>query len=387
MLNIIVQILLGIFVILIMGFIAYSIFDNEYAKSFRIAYSNKKETKIFTGIYPFNLDGAAIETINKNDPYYLDINPSVNQNGGAEYSYNFWLYFNINEKGATRNIITKEKDGTTDINKDKFIVLFYKGLKQMIPYKQNQYSCDSDSGINNDSKPYYLVKNPLIKMNNNGTELVVEYNNINTPDTFNSSAVKLDCNTISTNYKMYETNVNKLGIKNINTDMYNKTWNMITVVMQESPSNEEKLFTNRTNCKVYFNSTLVADRSTFNNDMNDLTNDNAVSTVMKNNIGRLYINPKKNATKNNDIINTISNEKQSDNITDDSPVKMADMSYFNYALNDDDILILYKRGFSKEISDLSTRIMGLDKAKFIQGTKFNYNLSTDVDKIMPVEPI
>ena len=383
MLNLIVQILLGIFVILIMGFIAYSIFDSEYAKSFRIAYSNKKETKIFTGIYSFNLSGANIETINKNDPYYLDLNPSVNQNGGAEYSYNFWLYINVDD--STGKIVTTD-DANTAISTPKFIVLFYKGLKQMIPYKQNRYSCDSDKGDSVNTEPYYLVKNPLIKINNDGKELVVEYNNINTPDTFNSSAVKLDCSTIGTNL-MYQTNVNKLGIKNINVDMYNKTWNMITVVMQESPSNEEKLFTNRTNCKVYFNSTLVADRSTYNNDMNDLTNENAVSTVMKNNIGRLYINPASQNKDNTDIIKEIEKRTQTDGITDDTPVKMANMSYFNYALNDDDILILYKKGFSKEISDLSVRIMGLDKTKFIQGTKFNYNLSTDVDKIMPVEPI
>ena len=382
MLNLIVQILLGIFVILIMGFIAYSIFDSEYAKSFRIAYSNKKETKVFTGIYSFNLNGAAIETINKNDPYYLDLNPSVNQNGGAEYSYNFWLYMNVDD--TSNNLVSN--DGSV-VSGDKFIVLFYKGLKQMIPYNQNRYSCDSDKGPSESSKPYYLVKNPLIKINNNGKELVVEYNNINTPDTFNSSAVKLDCSTIGANH-MYQTNVNKLGVKNINIDMYNKTWNMITVVMQESPSNEEKLFTNRTNCKVYFNSTLVADRSTYNNDMNDLTNENAVSTVMKNNIGRLYINPATQVKPTNtNIIKSVPNITQTDGITQDAPVKMANMSYFNYALNDDQILILYKKGFSKEISDLSVRIMGLDKAKFIQGTKFNYNLSTDIDKIMPVEPI
>ena len=381
MLNLIVQILLGIFVILIMGLIAYSIFDSEYAKSFRIAYSNKKETKVFTGIYSYNLNGAGIETINKNDPYYLDLNPSVNQNGGAEYSYNFWLYMNI--PNNSDNLVTTDRGA--NVTGDKFIVLFYKGLKQMIPYTQNRYSCDSDKGQENSSKPYYLVKNPLVKINNNGKELVVEYNNINTPDTFNSSAVKLDCSTIGAN-NMYQTNVNKLGIKNINIDMYNKTWNMITIVMQESPSNEEKLFTNRTNCKVYFNSTLVADRSTYNNDMNDLSNENAVSTVMKNNIGRLYINPA-TETKSIDIIKSVPDITQTDGITKDAPVKMADMSYFNYALNDDDILILYKKGFSKEISDLSVRIMGLDKSNFIQGTKFNYNLSTDVDKIMPVEPI
>ena len=104
---------------------------------------------------------------------------------------------------------------------------------------------------------------------------------------------------------MYGTNVNKLGVKNINTDMYNKTWNMITIVLQESPSNEEKLFSNRTNCKIYFNSTLISDRSTYNNDVLNINNETGISTAMKNNIGNLYINPKKNIgdAYNNNITN------------------------------------------------------------------------------------
>jgi len=392
MLNLLLQIILGIFVILIMGFIAYSIFDREYLSSIRLYYSNKKETKIFTGIYPFTSDTARIETINKNDPYYLNINPSVNQNGGAEYSYNFWLYFNISKTGE--NIIQKEQD-TTSINRDKFIVLFYKGVKQLIPYKQNRLSCDSEMGDSEIVKPYILVKNPLVKLNNNGKEIVIEYNNINHPDSFNSSAVKLTCSEIKSS--MYGTNVNKLGIKNINTDMYNKTWNMITIVIQESPSNEEKLFTNRTNCKVYFNSTLIADRSTYNNDILNINNENGISTAMKNNIGNLYINPKinfENAYKNlpndnNDknLIQKIESQTEDDGIRKDSPVKMADMSYFNYCLNDNEIMELYKKGFSKEASELATRMNGLDKMKFVQGSKITYNLMANTDSSLPVEPI
>ena len=66
MLNLILQIILGIFIVLIMGFIAYSIFDREYLSSIRLYNTNKKETQIFTGIYPLDLDQARIETLNKN---------------------------------------------------------------------------------------------------------------------------------------------------------------------------------------------------------------------------------------------------------------------------------------------------------------------------------
>ncbi len=386
MLNLILQIILGIFIVLIMGFIAYSIFDREYLSSIRLYNTNKKETKIFTGIYPFTVNEARIETINKNDPYYLNINPSVNQNGGAEYSYNFWLYFNIQPSSA--GIIQKDGASTPAIiNKDKFIVLFYKGVKQLVPYKQNRLSCDTDKGDSEIPSPYILVKNPLVKLNNNGKELVVEYNNLNNPDSFNSSAVSLICNNLKD--KMYGTNVNKLGVKNINTDMYNKTWNMITIVLQESPSNEEKLFSNRTNCKIYFNSTLISDRSTFNNDVLNLNNETGISTAMKNNIGNLYINPKNIIKKSNntDLISDIVEQTNSDGIKQDSPVKMADMSYFNYALNDNQILELYNKGFDKNTSDLVARLMGLDKTPIVKGNKISYNLLANSDSTMPVEPI
>jgi len=399
MLNLIFQIILGILTIIIMAFIAYSIFDREYLSSIRINNTNKKETKIFTGIYPFTQDEVKIETINKNDPYYLNINPSVNQNGGAEYSYNFWLYFDITE--STGKIIDKYGSAGSEINKDSFIVLFYKGVKQFVPYKQNKLSCDSEKG---DSKPYpyILVKNPLVKLNNNGKELVVEYNNINNPDSFNSSAVNLICREVKD--KMYGTNVNKLGVKNINTDMYTNTWNMITIVLQESPSNEEKLFSNRTNCKIYFNSTLISDRSTYNNDIIDNNNEVGISTVMKNNIGNLFINPKKTigenikilsssteftedntANKTINLLTKIENKTEKNGIKVDSPIKMANMSYFNYALTDNEILTLYNNGFDKNISDIVTRTMGL--SKIVQGDKISYNLMANTDGVMPIEPI
>lgn len=179
--------------------------------------------------------------------------------------------------------------------------------------------------------------------------------------------------------------------------MYNKTWNMITIVLQESPSNEEKLFSNRTNCKIYFNSTLISDRSTFNNDVLNINNETGISTAMKNNIGNLYINPKQNiidayknghpADNNHDLISDIKTITEDDGIKKDSPIKMANMSYFNYALNDNQILELFNKGFDKKMSDLSIRILGMDKAKYVQGSKISYNLMANTDSVMPVEPI
>jgi hypothetical protein len=387
MLNIIIQVVLGLFLILLMAFIAYSIFDREYINSISLFNTNKKETKIFTGIYPYDKDMIKIETFNRADPYYFDLNPSVNQNGGAEYSYNFWIYFNI--KDASDNKYITQKESETAVTTDKYIVLFYKGVKQLIPYNQFKYSCDTTKIATTDAqKNYLLVKNPLVKINNNGEEIIIEYNNLNTPDTFNSSAIQLNCASTS---KIYDSNKNKLGIKNIDTKMFNKMYNMITIVLQESPSNEEALFTNRTNCKVYFNGSLISDRSTYNTDIITEDSTDRVSTVMKKNMGNLYINPAKFFNDDNtDYIKKIDPITDTDNITKDAPLKMANLSYFNYALDVDEIYKLYNKGFSKELADIIVKNDSTIKDNTLIGSKINfdiYNSDNADNNKLPVESI
>jgi hypothetical protein len=381
MLNIIIQIILGLFIILIMALIAYSIYDREYLRSINVFNTNKKETRIFKGVYPYNQNLIKVEAFNKSDPYYFDLNPSVNQNGGAEYSYNFWLYFNIKE--TDDKIYNNTNDGNN--NNDRYIVLFYKGAKQLIPYKQHNYSCDTKKN-DGTSKKYILVKNPLVKLNNNGKELVIEYNNINTPDTFNSTSSPLNCNTIQS---IYENNKNKLGIKNIDTKMYNKTYNMITIVMQESPSNEDVLFQNRTNCKVYFNGSLISDRSTYNNDIANENNVDLKSTVMKKNLGNLYINPATNLNEiSSEYVNTAINEiTDSDEVTIDVPLKIADLSYFNYALSVDEIYTLYNRGFNNELADIIVKNNSIINKDILVGRKINFDIYNSDNYNLPVESI
>ena len=91
-----------------MAFIGYSVYNREFINSIAISNTNKKITKIFTGILDYATDkDIDIETFDKDDFTYLDINPSINQNGGAEYSYNFWLFFSL---GKTNNTIIAKDD-------------------------------------------------------------------------------------------------------------------------------------------------------------------------------------------------------------------------------------------------------------------------------------
>lgn len=369
MLDIFIQIVLAIFLILIMGFIAYSIFDTEYVNSIKIFNTNKHDTVIFKGIYEFDNPMGIVETYNKDSPYYKDLNPSVNQNGGAEYSYNFWLYYNI--KDFANNLI----DNTAD--KQKYIVLFYKGVSNKLPYNQYSYSCDTVN-TNLTPKSHLIVKNPLVKLSNDGTELIVEYNNINHPDTFNSSSEKLNCRAAS----VLDSKKNKLGIKDIDNRMYNKTFNMVTIVMQENPANEDELFVNRTNCKIYFNGTLISDRSTLNNELANENNTNSYSTVMKKNAGYLYLNPFLHF--NSSGANSVQPITETDDITKDVPLKIANLTYHNYALSSDDVLKLYNSKFDNTLIKLAANTT----RTFQIGNKVNFDMyDTDNEKELPIKPI
>ena len=345
MLNIIIQIILSIFLISIMAFIGYSVYNREFINSIAISTTNKKITKIFTGILDYSRDSDIdIETYDKSDFTYLDINPSINQTGGAEYSYNFWLFFALDN--TTNRIIKLDTDLYKNISNDynsvnsnnkndNYIVLFYKGEKQsLIVNNTTGYECKTNDKIYD---PPILVKNPLIKIRNDAQEIVIEYNNINYPETYNSSRnVSIDCTNSS---DITNRSTNKFGIKDIDVKNYAERFNMITVVFQEQSKNENIFNNNKLNCRVYFNGELKSDKLTNTNSIEETELNNFKSRVMKSNLSKLHINPSKNQK--------ISKFKLADNITEISPLQVADLTYYNYALTNTEIKRLYNNGFNK----------------------------------------
>jgi hypothetical protein len=365
MLNTIIQIILSIFLIAIMAFISYSVYNREFISSITLSNSNKKITKIFTGIVDYTIvKNIDIETYDKNDFSYLDINPSINQNGGSEYSYNFWIFFSPH---LTNNVIIYNNNNgpaskleliannpikfgsSTPVKPDlntQYIVLFYKGESQQIMYNtKNAYDCD-----NSDTLFDYpiLVKNPLIKIKNDASEIIVEYNNINHPETYNSTSdTTFDCKTSNNTYTTR--NLNKFGIKDIDVANYRDKFNMVTVVFQEQSKKDNIFNNNKSNCKVYFNGELKADKLSNTNSLEEEEINNFKSRVMKSNLSKLHINPEK-------INGTITNITLADTITTVSPLQMSDLTYYNYALTSVEIKRLYENGFNKYDASFSKRI-------------------------------
>ena len=166
---------------------------------------------------------------------------------------------------------------------------------------------------------------------------------------------------------------------------------MITIVMQENAKNEDELFVNRANCKVYFNGTLIADRSTLNNSLMDEYSAEIKSTVMKKNLGNLHLNPttelvKRGLSDQDYITNGISQIIETDEITRDIPLKMANLGYFNYALSGDEIIRLYNRKFKNQQAKIEITLPGNKTLKF--GDKINTAMyNEDTTNVLPVKQI
>jgi hypothetical protein len=363
MLNTIIQIILSIFLISIMAFIGYSVYNREFIDSISISNTNKKITKIFTGILDYvDTKDVEIETYNKNDYSYLDINPSINQNGGSEYSYNFWLFF---RPDATNVIQPTLHDATTHISKlsDNYrslspqltggkkqfqhIILFYKGESMPIITRNNKtYDCDLDAVIYDYP---ILVKNPLIKIRNDCKEIIVEYNNINNPETYNNSPSELSSINCTIDNDYPKRNHFKFGIKDIDVDKYKEKFNMVTIVFQEQPKINDLFNNNKSSCKVYFNGDLKSDKLSNTNTLENDAINNFKSRVMRSNLSKLHINP---TTTNG----TIGLQTLPDGITKMSPLQMADLTYYNYAITSSEIKRLYNNGFNKFNTSIKKRI-------------------------------
>jgi len=318
MLNIIYQIILSIFLVLILAFIGYSIYNKEYYNALTINKNNvKSEITILDGYIDFK--SQANITYNTQDPTipsYINISPSINQKGGAEYCYNFWLYI--------------DKTGLTDIS-DK--VLLFKGSKVLTKYNYLQ------SGNCKAKDDYILVKNPLIRLSDNGSSLIIEYNTLTNIDAINGDGSTIGDNDICTSSK---NNNNMLGVYDLDDATFNKKFFMVTLIIQEVTPNDDILSKNITNCKLYLNSTLVLDRNT-----NSPYNSSLGTTVMKTNKGKLYVAP--------------TNIFNNDATLDTNKILLSDLKYFNYAIDINKIEKLYNNGFNYTTATIHSTNNNIDQ--------------------------
>lgn len=309
-LSILIQIILAIVLVLILLLIAYLVYKKE---SYYNSISLKRTVSIFDGILDFSNIQTSYNTTNKTASSYRNLSPSINQNGGAEYSYNFWIYMDKNKLISDVN--------TSDI------VLFLRGNKQVYKYTNSKNCQLSDIG------KYVLVKNPLVRIKSDGSALIVEYNTITNPDSYRENGSnRINCNTGVWNDK----NKGLLGIYNMDNSIFDKKWFMVSIVLKEITPTDDIFNKNKTSCKIYINGVNMLERIV-ESPYNGTTEG---SPTMKHNSGPLYINP-------GDIFGDTPDSNPIPPSLD-STLMLSDLKYFNYELTENEIISLYSSGITKE---------------------------------------
>ena len=305
MIGSIIQVIISIILVILLAIVGYSIYNSETLNALNNFNTVKKQTLIFDGIMDFKYaNDNTYNTLDKTSGTYVDLTPSINQNGGAEYTYNFWLY--------------KDKDQLSSSSLSEDLVLLLRGSKKTIHYTSQ--NCN----VNNASDKYIMIKNPLIRMKSDGSSIIVEYNTLTSPDAYHDGGnSQVNCGST-----WFDKNKGLLGIYNIDST-YDKKWFMVTVVLQEINPNNDILYKNKTVCKMYINGVLMLDRVV--ESPYDGTVDG--SAAMRHNKGPLIVRP----------TNIYPNDKIT---TAEKALMMANLSYYNYAVTDIDVEAMYKAGFT-----------------------------------------
>ena len=362
--NPVTQVIIALIILLLMGYVAYNIYLIELHHMFKGNNDIRKETEIFNGIIDFKeVRELKYNTKNRAHENYRDISPSINQQGGAEYTYNFWLYVDQARIRQLKN------------DRQKDILLFLKGEKTVYFNNDYNYNCMYKSADDSSVKhPVLLTKNPLVRLSYDGKNLAVDYNNILSPDSYQNNSKYNRCDSVDNNKLWWDRNKNMIGVYDIE---FSSKWFMVTIVMKEVADNNNILTKNRAICRIYINGLLI-----FENKLETIygSKQDIYSATFKNNNSPLYINPvfdMKYGTTSNGVrkesgeattiiernlpyldMNTVKldNDKyqEIDNPNDISGIiKMGDLKYYNYALEADAINQLFRTGLKNVKLDVN----------------------------------
>ena len=335
------QVFFAIILVIIFLVIGFAIYNYEMLQSINSSKKIRITTPIFKGIIDFKSTTAnqsfnTLDTNNPLDPTYRNLGNSINQPGGAEFSYNFWLY--LDRYGGTSDsdkIQTEffKMKPTTVQNKSTYIpdyglqkdqlILFTRGTNKSTSYNS---VCGKDT-----IKTDVMVKCPLVKLENGGDVLTVEFNTVQGTDAVVHNA-RNTCDDISTNWGYM--NSYKLGLKNMK-DTYDAEWFMVTLIVSDTYPSDPLPIRNKVRCQIYINGATQLD--TYVDGKIDPP-PNEGNTILRQNQGNLYVNPVIDNTVGSDNNKSVSQTKS---------VCMADLTYMNYIPNSDEINALYSDGFTK----------------------------------------
>ena len=355
-----IQVFLAIVIVIILFVAALMVYNKETVAAIRETGKTKKVVPVFSGIVDFHeKSNFSYNTLDPNASNYLNMGNSVNQVSGAEYSYNFWLY--IDNTDTNPKLFTTPQNKTQQIFADTGstnivagasptpitelpFVLFLRGSNRVVEYKSQ---CSSKRGkpdtetSANLYKTDVLVKSPLVKIENGGDALTVEFNTLDSPDGV-KQGTRNTCNEIDTDWSFI--NQYRIGLEKLSSADFSQQWFMVTIVLQDTLPSDPYPLRNKIRARIYINGALKLDKYV----VGQLGND-AVSPL-KMNQGNIYINPKltklaSDGTNQIDVSQT--KDSTGSGINRAHKLMMADLTYYNYSLSADEVTSLFAAQFNK----------------------------------------
>jgi hypothetical protein len=337
------QILFAVCLVIILFVIGFAIYNYEFVKSIKLRsdMTLRETVAIFDGIKDLSLDkNETYTTTDKVLPSFRNINKSANQKGGIEFSYTFWLYVKPRSSSdcSTRSdkVVTPD-EGFTLENIHKQTVLFVKGSKDLSTY----------NNICNKPKTDIMVKCPLVKLEQCGSRLTVEFNTLssNPSGTDYVESIKQGsqnrCTDITIDWK--RANSHKLSLSNLDRVEFANKWILVSVVLQDTSPTDPLPYRNKARCRIFINNFLELNTYV---DGSLSPNKNVFSTINVNS-GNLHVFPVLSLPSTDAAGGTVDVETYVPTNTEQRKLMMCNLTYYNYAIEQPAIEIIYTRGPSK----------------------------------------
>lgn len=342
--NLILQFTLAIIVVVALFAAAFAVYSSELIKEAQTKHTPKQRVDIFKGIKDLKTSNNEVyDTSDDKSPTYKDLELSINRLGGAEFTYNFWLYKPSPATPSTADApVSAPEDKFKD---DTDIVLLLRGSKRKSIFKNvcNVLGQVADSTKNIPDSRNILVKCPLIKLQRNTTiangdmdVLAVELNTQMRPDGVRELSRDMCAPSELGTWAKF--NQHKLAVTGLSAQNFVEKWFMVTVVIRDTNPIDRLPIRNKIMVQIYINGVLELERYV-DNGIGEITSDRA--SILRQNFGPLHVAPFdiNGAGKPTAIMGT-----------GGESIYMADLSYHNYALAADEIALLHSAGYTKTIA-------------------------------------
>jgi|APGre2960657404_1045060.scaffolds.fasta_scaffold00052_22 hypothetical protein len=323
--------------LLVIGFflLAFFIYNKDAIEAATVKRSVKVKTYIFRGIKDLDIaNNETYDTSDRTHPTFREMPNSINQHGGAEFSYSFWMY--KAEKTTTVPVLEAVVNDKL-VNDD--LLLLVRGSNRLQNFK-NVCNKEPQSSAN------VMVKCPLIKFQGQRWEyLVVELNTSQNPDGVREQAVN-KCN-VTRSAGWGSVNAHKLALGGFDDANFIEKWFNVAVVISDTEPTDNLPVRNKVRVRIYVNGVLEMDRYV-DNRLGEVTSENP--SVLLQNHGPLHVAPTPVSFTRSGINVTQVTRANPKPTGTNPPLFMANLVYMSYAASPEEIKNLYKDGFDKNIA-------------------------------------